>query len=294
MKLRAFTLVEMLVVIAIIALLLAIMLPCIRSTTLIDARLQCASRARNVAYAVALYAPGYDEKMPLPNGGTGAYANTFVKTSWQLSTMTAAGSQTWYGMGCLFKAGTIGDGRLFYCPSTAGWQDEYKSYSNPGPWGTKLDQQLPNKSPIASSTSMLCCTKGYSYWPLSRSSYTKAEYSSLKGNDTFDLRYAEGYPKSPVKFSDLAPNRSLAFDYAVHPLKGSGYGINVAYGDSRVTLVNVPQESEGQHRYRYPYQQDGMVPAEDRVGGVAGGQPDPARWVEDKMWLFTASLSSIN
>jgi len=86
----------------------------------------------------------------------------------------------------------------------------------------------------------------------------------------------------------------MLFDFGIHQVKGSGYNINVAFGDTHVALHTVPQEAGGQHRYRFPYQQDIMVPDEDRIGGVSTGAVDTTKWVQDDMWTYTESLSQVN
>jgi prepilin-type N-terminal cleavage/methylation domain-containing protein len=57
---RGFTLIEMLVVIAIIALLLAIMLPCLRMARAVSKRTYCQNNLRQLAHAWTLYLSDYD------------------------------------------------------------------------------------------------------------------------------------------------------------------------------------------------------------------------------------------
>ena len=284
---NAFTLVELLVVIAIIAVLLAVLIPALRNAKSLAQRLQCQTRLKGISASIAPYAETYDGKMPLPDGGNASHPNTFVKAHWMLSSLdVSTGVQRWFNMGCLFKANFIQDGRLFYCLATDGWREEFESYNNPTPWGSLLDQQVANDPtrPGFTGNTWLRSTKGYAYWPSARFNYKQQDISDL--GDNISIRYAAGYPGSPLKYSDLAPMWPLAFDFAIHQVRGSGYNINVAYGDSHVTLMKVPQDPTG--RYYFPYQQDVMVPDEDRL---PDGRPMPTKWVETRMWTYLTLLA---
>jgi prepilin-type N-terminal cleavage/methylation domain-containing protein/prepilin-type processing-associated H-X9-DG protein len=76
-KVRAFTLVELLVVIGIIALLISILLPSLSKARQSAIQLQCLSNLRNIGNAIQLYANQYQDSLPigtwdgLTNGNTG-------------------------------------------------------------------------------------------------------------------------------------------------------------------------------------------------------------------------------
>lgn len=295
---NAFTLVELLVVIAIIAVLLAVLMPGLATAKALAKRVQCQSREKAIVTVVTPYADMYDGKMPLPDGGDAAsgHGNTFVKAQWNLSLLDS-GVQKWYNMGCLFKAGLVQDGRLFYCTATEGWQDEYKSYADPtiGPWGSKLDQQPANVN--GNGNIWLRCTRGYSYWPQARFDYKQSDIDTL--GDNIQLRYAAKYPGSPLKVSDLSPTKVMLFDFGIHLVKGSGYNIDVAYGDGHVVMQRVPKTADGK-LYRFPYQQDKMVPNEDRL---PNGAVDGSKWQicqkpfandGEYMYLYLQSLNAGN
>jgi prepilin-type N-terminal cleavage/methylation domain-containing protein len=263
---KAFTLVELLVVIAIIAVMLAVLLPGLQVAKSLAKRLQCQTRLKGIGTAIAPYADTYGGKMPQMTSADGRW----MHGHWQLSVLDTGKTppvQSWYGLGCLFKGGFVQDGRLFYCLATEGWLDEYQSYSNPGPWGNNLDLQAPNNP--GNGNIWLRCTKGYSYWPLARKNWTASEFASVKApsdaQGNFTARYKVDSAAAPVNYSDLGMNRSLSFDFSIHTVKGSGYNINVVYGDSHVSLSRVPKITSGANtgKFMYPWQQDGGVPADD-------------------------------
>mgnify|MGYP001548207113 CR=1 FL=1 len=72
MKRRAFTLIEMLVVVAIIAVLAAILFPVFARARENARRASCQSNLKQIALGIFMYAQDYDERMPLlvPGGGT--------------------------------------------------------------------------------------------------------------------------------------------------------------------------------------------------------------------------------
>jgi len=70
MSRRAFTLVELLVVIGIIALLVAILLPALTAAREMARRTACASNLRQLALAVHLYAADFQGRLPFANSAT--------------------------------------------------------------------------------------------------------------------------------------------------------------------------------------------------------------------------------
>jgi prepilin-type N-terminal cleavage/methylation domain-containing protein len=290
---KAFTLVELLVVIAIIAVLLAVLLPSLQSAKGLAQRLQCQTRLKSIGGAMAPYAETYDDRLPMMTGAPNTpSAGTFMRGHWNVSELKDD-VQKWYALGCLFNAGFVTDGRLFYCPAAPGWREEYLSYSNPGPWGTKLDQQLPN---IGAGNVWICVKRGYTYWPLSRKIMTAKEYASVLSrpavqNQGFDLRYKTGYPSPAVKYSDLDPGRAISWDASTHAVKASGYNYNVAFGDSHVIMHRVPKDTTtGKNLYWYQQGPEGdgckILPEEECD---ASGAPN-ANWKMVQMFEFTLAL----
>jgi prepilin-type N-terminal cleavage/methylation domain-containing protein len=296
MKRNAFTLVELLVVIAIIAVLLAVLLPSLQNAKALAQRLQCQTRLKAISGSMAPYAETYDGRMPQMTGAPSppntnpAYSGTFMRGHWFVSELYND-VQKWYALGCLFKTDFVSDPRLFYCPATPGWREEFLSYCNPSPWGT-----LPQSNPSTtdSGNNWIRVTKGYTYWPLSRKKMTPAEYASFtarpaEGQQGFNLRYRPNYPGPAVKYADLDPSRPVSWDATPHAIRGSGYNYNIAFGDSHVVLQRVPKDrATGRYLYWYQQADDGckLLPAEECDDS---GHPN-GNWMMVYMYDFTLYL----
>ena len=64
---RGFTLVELLVVVAIVALLIALLMPTLNKARVLSNRVKCSSNQRQLAAAVVMYANDFDGKLPFCN-----------------------------------------------------------------------------------------------------------------------------------------------------------------------------------------------------------------------------------
>jgi prepilin-type N-terminal cleavage/methylation domain-containing protein len=273
-KRLAFTLVELLVVIAIIAVLLAILLPSLQSAKGMAQRLQCQSRLKALGATLSPYAEAYDGRMPNMNeylvGNAWKHSNAirahFVYSDYNAS---ASPNQCWILLGCFFKAGNIDNPKLFYCPATAGWLEEFNSYNNPAPWGTNIQMQAPNVSSTATGNMWLRGTKGYVYWPQGRkmvgpgfshpydSQALGAQPGGTDGSTNGWGRYKVGKPAPPLKYSDIGPSYAFATDGEAHAVKGSGYKVGAVFGDAHVNLQLVPQyvvPATGVKQWICPYQ----------------------------------------
>jgi prepilin-type N-terminal cleavage/methylation domain-containing protein len=291
---RAFTLVELLVVIAIIAVLLAILLPSLQTAKSLAKRLQCQSRLKGIGSAMAPYSDTYDGRMPMLTGDTdpvGSHSGEFMRGHWYAASLKS-GVQNWYALGCLFKTGYVSDGKYFYCPGTPGWYEDYMDYADPAPWGTNIDQQKPN---IGSGNDWLRTKRGFTYWPLARKLLTSRESKVLSGSTGFSERYKEGYPGPAVKHADLDASRPLSWDASPHAVKGSGYNYSVAFGDSHVSLVKVPMDLKT-NQFLYWYQQQSNPTHKDGLDLLPEEECDPvnhypkANWKEVWMYQFTLEL----
>jgi prepilin-type N-terminal cleavage/methylation domain-containing protein len=120
----AFTLVELLVVIGIIAVLIAILLPSLGKARDQARRVQCLSNLRQVHIAYVIYAQSYRDQIPLGYGGSKQY-NYLIYDLY---------SSKYILHGLLYQAGLLKGGpQVFWCPSQTHPDFEFNTPTNPWP-----------------------------------------------------------------------------------------------------------------------------------------------------------------
>jgi prepilin-type N-terminal cleavage/methylation domain-containing protein/prepilin-type processing-associated H-X9-DG protein len=241
---RAFTLVELLVVIAIIAVLLAVLLPSLANVQGMAKRMQCQTRLKGIGSAVGLYMNDNEGKLPSPEyAGTARTPFIAHYYTYRVETPGGSGIYEWRNMGCLYAAKYIEDARIFYCPATDGWLDEYRKYSDPSPWGT-LPQESNKKSGAAQ---WINATKGYVWWPQGKD-LVKSDVAAEIHANAVGI-YQVGYPKWPAKQAYLNQNKAISSDYTFHLVKGSGWNMNAVFPDGHVAFQKAPTASNGNSLY---------------------------------------------
>jgi len=256
---RGFTLVELLVVIAIIAVLLAILLPSLTYVKSTAQRIQCSSKLKSIGQSLSFYGDKYDGAIPRPEHATtdsgqsnkaDRNAHYYIyKRSLVADTDPCAANYIWMNMGCFFGASLLESGRMFYCPATEGWLDEYKTYSTVGPWGT-----LPQSIPQNSGNQWLRAWRGYVWAPQAKTVVTQADitasrYSDCGPTDPCWPNYQVGYPKYAMKAVDLEQDKAISTDITFHSVKGSGWNANAVFPDTHVAFQKQPKNTAGQGTY---------------------------------------------
>ncbi len=127
---RAFTLVELLVVVGIIALLISLLLPGIGKANAAAKRTYCLSNLRNVYHAMALYAEDSGGKVPI------GYRSVGGNPSKQYNSMVySATTHQFVEFGLLYNAGYMDPPNAFFCPSEVNPQSMLNTSTNPWPPG---------------------------------------------------------------------------------------------------------------------------------------------------------------
>ena len=138
---RAFTLVELLVVIAIIALLLAILMPSLQAAKERAKRVVCASNLRQVGIGLVMYVNDYQNNTPpgAPNmNGTDGWAQDVARYKGPTFDMIL-------GLGSIYPK-YVNNGKMFYCPS---YRDPMGMIRYDGLWGMIHWNENPPPAPIA-------------------------------------------------------------------------------------------------------------------------------------------------
>ena len=140
----AFTLLELLVIIAMVAVLVVFLAPALASTKDHAQRASCANNLREQGLGVAVYAEHYDGRYPISQAGNnqvnrnlGGFYTRFLffdslrpsfhlAKTWDAGTapdnpdIGSTGTQTgtfWRNFGMLYPEKLAGDGSMFYCPA---------------------------------------------------------------------------------------------------------------------------------------------------------------------------------
>lgn len=147
---KGFTLVELLVVIAVIALLMAILLPALGKAREQARRVLCGHNAKQIGVAILAYTGDREDKLPFYGGRDPTYKgynNLFYADTpndrERHPYVVYRNDGDWAGpppvpmrLAVLYEYKYVEDPKAFYCPSNTLEGYQYKSYSTPNPWGT--------------------------------------------------------------------------------------------------------------------------------------------------------------
>jgi prepilin-type N-terminal cleavage/methylation domain-containing protein len=239
---RAFTLVELLVVIGIIAVLMSILLPTLsRARTAAD-RTVCLSNMQQMAQALNIYGAQYKGAIPpADRKGNAGTSYTVWRSSGDTPTYiqqyTAEG---WVGPGYLFYARILKNPKTFYCPSLQISFGRFPFIYDSKEWDTP--------------------TSGYRFM-----GYLYRIFGEAEGNGAVGTRigqaltevknYKFGKMKSKALVSDI---QVLGWGVGLGWPHRKPYGINVAYSDGHAEFVQL-LTSDFDAAYRYGTKPDSGV-----------------------------------
>lgn len=224
-KRPAFTLVELLVVIGIIALLISMLLPALNKAREQANRAKCLSNERQLYMALLMYSEAFNGSVPIGNWDGYLQQNYMI---WY------KGDKTPIVFGLLWPTKFIKDPLAFYCPSDDDPADVYGGPSNPAlpdPNSATYASWLANGLPGGLNIRMGYASRPMDYNgnPVSWSgAYPWPDQSTVNGQIIF--------PKL-AKYRDLA----LLADYVSSPSSLTDRhkkGVNVLYGNGGAMWVN--------------------------------------------------------
>jgi prepilin-type N-terminal cleavage/methylation domain-containing protein len=196
-KQRAFTLVELLVVIGIIAVLIGILLPALNKAREQAKRTQCLSNLRQIHIAYVDYSLQYKDRVPL------GYLQGFKQMNYTIWSRNSFGTYGFDGSFVLYgllaktnqagaSVGIIKNPQILFCPARTDQYNQYKVPDNPWPPGqdtTKDTRASYSCRPVANWGGPPASSTKVTEWPRLTRLKSKAIFAdTISDND--DLKQA--------------------------------------------------------------------------------------------------------
>jgi prepilin-type N-terminal cleavage/methylation domain-containing protein len=246
---HAFTLVELLVVIGIIALLIAILLPALTKARAASQKTVCLSNLRQLGTAMQQYATEYKDYIPIGYMDQRQFSYiVYHKNDISLPRVSQ--------MGFLVTGRTITDGKAFFCPSETDPMFMYQTPENPWPY----EKDALNPTPP--------------------STHSRFGYNS---------RPVANWPKNmdPAQFPDPMPrksqmgNKALLADLLINRdsiTRRHKTGINVLFGSWSAQFIPMSEFDTGAWR-DMPHDADVSTNYNDAMIGKIRGM-DVGAWID--------------
>ena len=228
----AFTLVELLIVVAILSVLASLLSPALNKAMAASELVSCAQQHKTLGVATAMYGDDFDGGLPNSVPNLASQPNNFG--SYPTFRIRHDDGQA-IGLGLLFETGQLQDSdtRLLFCPS---WQGQDRSQYNTHGWFNNLYTEIFDNQKGFSEISSNYKAGSVAYAATENDTYFRGGRYSGK----ISMRFSDPYYQShPVLFMDVMrdysdPNR----DYGVgetHDFEKN----NLSYIDGSVRAFDV-------------------------------------------------------
>ena len=237
---RAFTLVELLVVIGIIAILISILLPSLSKARKQARRTQCLSNQRQIAMAILMYANKSNGWLPPFNGG--------------ISNTRIADNGAYRALGLLYSTKVIAKSSVYYCPERTAAPDSNYVYQ-PEMWVDPPPKKIDISYLYRVSDDS---GNGLSIPVLERNQLNALKLGKLRLKDKYGTKHKE---LEIAITSDLMGTRDMGApdaDWA----HARPWGANVGFSDGHAEWIVVPQSVCLIPRTKWPANANTNVPNE--------------------------------